>query len=44
LLLISIFRNIYLEGHALRYKDEYLAYASAKRQLQDMMKPQALTG
>ncbi len=35
--------KVNVEGKALS-KDEYLAYASAKRQLQDMMKPQALTG
>ena len=35
--------KVNVEGKQLS-KDEYLAYASAKRQLQDMMKPQALTG
>ena len=35
--------KVNVEGKALS-KDEYLAYASAKRQLQEMMKPQALTG
>ena len=35
--------KVNVEGKALS-KDEYLVYASAKRQLQDMMKPQALTG
>jgi surface antigen len=35
--------KVNVEGKALT-KDEYLTYASAKRQLQDMMKPQALTG
>lgn len=35
--------KVNVEGKQLS-KDEYLAYASAKRQLQEMMKPQALTG
>ena len=35
--------KVNVEGKQLS-KDEYEAYASAKRQLQDMMKPQALTG
>ena len=35
--------KVNVEGKTLT-KDEYLTYASAKRQLQDMMKPQALTG
>lgn len=35
--------KVNVEGKQLT-KDEYLTYASAKRQLQDMMKPQALTG
>ena len=34
--------KVNVEGKALS-KDEYLVYAGAKRQLQDMMKPQALT-
>lgn len=34
--------KVNVEGKQLS-KDEYLAYASAKRQLQEMMKPQALT-
>ena len=35
--------KVNVEGKTLT-KEEYLTYASAKRQLQDMMKPQALTG
>lgn len=35
--------KVNVEGKQLT-KDEYLVYASAKRQLQEMMKPQALTG
>ena len=35
--------KVNVEGKALS-KEEYLVYAGAKRQLQDMMKPQALTG
>ncbi len=35
--------KVNVEGKTLT-KEEYLVYAGAKRQLQDMMKPQALTG
>lgn len=35
--------KVNVEGKTLT-KEEYLTYAGAKRQLQDMMKPQALTG